>query len=48
LVGLGIVQPGKDGKAAQSMALPGIPKARAYVVDSARLFDDEAPALAAA
>lgn len=43
-----ILQPGKDGKAAQSIALPGMPKGRAYVVDGARLFADEDEALAAA
>ncbi|MHB0817281.1 DUF927 domain-containing protein [Stutzerimonas stutzeri] len=36
-----ILQPGKDGKAAQSIALPGMPKGRAYVVDGARLFSDD-------
>lgn len=34
-----ILQPG-GSKASQSMALPGIPKARAYVVDAAKLFAD--------
>lgn len=43
-----ILQPGKDGKAAQSIALPGMPKGRAYVVDGAKLFADEDEALAAA
>lgn len=43
-----ILQPSNDGKASQTLALPGIPKARAYVVDAAKLFADEADALAAA
>lgn len=48
LVERGILQPGKDGKAAQSIALPGMPKGRAYVVDGAKLFADEDEALAEA
>ena len=36
-----ILQPSNDGKAAQSMNLPGVPKARAYVVDAAKLFEDD-------
>lgn len=48
LVELGILQPSNDGKASQALVLPGIPKARAYVVDAAKLFADEADALAAA
>lgn len=43
-----ILQPGTDGKAAQSMALPGIPKARAYVVDATKLFADVGDDLAEA
>ncbi len=35
-----ILQPGNDGKASQALALPGVPKARAYVVDAAKLFAD--------
>nr|WP_294973712.1 DUF927 domain-containing protein [uncultured Pseudomonas sp.] len=42
-----ILRPGNDGKAAQAIALPGIPKARAYVVDAIKLFADETEALAA-
>ena len=42
------MQPGNDGKASQSMALPGVPKGRAYVVDAAKLFEDEQPELLAA
>lgn len=37
-----ILQPGNDGKASQALALPGVPKARAYVVDAAKLFADTA------
>lgn len=40
-----ILQPDKAGKAAQSLALPGIPKGRAYVVDAGRLFAEEGEAL---
>jgi uncharacterized protein (DUF927 family) len=43
-----ILQPGKDGKAAQALALPGIPKARAYVVDATKLFAEEGDAIATA
>lgn len=46
LVELGIVVPGNDGKAAQALALPGMAKARAYVVDASRLSADEAESLA--
>lgn len=42
-----ILQPG-GSKASQSMALPGIPKARAYVVDATKLFADVGDDLAAA
>ena len=48
LVELGIVQPGNDGKASQSLALPGVPKGRAYVVDATKLFADEPTGLMAA
>ena len=41
LIEQGILQPGKDGKASQSLSVPGMPKGRAYVVDAARLFADE-------
>ncbi len=41
LIEQGILQPGKDGKASQSLSLPGMPKGRAYVVDAARLFADQ-------
>ncbi|MCV4097208.1 DUF927 domain-containing protein [Pseudomonas aeruginosa] len=37
-----ILQAGKDCKAAQCITLPGMPKGRAYVVDAARLFADNA------
>jgi len=36
-----ILQPDSDGKASKALALSGIPKARAYVVDAANLFLDE-------
>ncbi len=40
-----ILQASKDGKAAQSLTLPGMPKGRAYVVDAVRLFAAEPDAL---
>lgn len=36
-----ILQPCKDGKAAQSIAMPGMSKGRAYVVDATKLFTDD-------
>lgn len=35
-----ILEPSKDGKAAQSIRLPGMPKARAYVINAAALMGD--------
>ncbi|MCO2639720.1 DUF927 domain-containing protein [Pseudomonas aeruginosa] len=42
LVGRGILIPGKDGKAAQVVALPGLGNTRAYVVSNKALFAEEA------
>lgn len=47
LAGRGIVVAGKDGKAAQSVALPGMGTTRAYVVDSAALVADSTESEAA-
>ncbi|MDU0742302.1 DUF927 domain-containing protein [Pseudomonas aeruginosa] len=43
-----ILQAGRDGKAAQCITLPGMPKGRAYVVDAAKLFGDEGDSLSLA
>lgn len=43
----GIVLPGKDGKTAQSVALPGMGTTRAYVVDASALMADKPEAEAA-
>jgi putative DNA primase/helicase len=48
LIARGILEPGADGKAAQSVSLPGMPKGRAYVVVADSLFRDEAEAEAVA
>jgi len=48
LIARGILDPGGDGKAAQSVALPGMPKGRAYVVSGNALFSDEVRLAAAA
>ncbi|MGV2404875.1 UNVERIFIED_CONTAM: hypothetical protein QOZ76_29145, partial [Pseudomonas aeruginosa] len=42
LVGRGILIPGKDGKAAQVVALPGLGNTRTYVVSNKVLFAEEA------
>lgn len=47
LITRGILAPAADGKAAQAVTLPGMPKGRAYVVAGAALLSDEAEALAA-
>ncbi|MEN2506887.1 DUF927 domain-containing protein [Stutzerimonas stutzeri] len=47
LIARGILAPAADGKAAQAVTLPGMPKGRAYVVAGAALLSDEAEALAA-
>ena len=48
LIARGILEPGADGKAAQSVTLPGMPKGRAYVVVADSLFRDAAEAVAVA
>jgi hypothetical protein len=48
LIARGILEPGSDGKAAQSVTLPGMPKGRAYVVSGRTLLEDNSEALAAA
>ncbi|MNH30511.1 hypothetical protein D3C72_2416070 [compost metagenome] len=40
LVARGILEPSGDGKAAQSVTLPGMPKGRVYVVNSNVLLSD--------
>lgn len=40
LVERGILEPGKDGKAAQSIRLPGMPKARAYLIHAGPLMGE--------
>jgi putative DNA primase/helicase len=40
LVARGILEPGRDGKAAQSLSLPGMPKTRAYVVSAQALLGE--------
>lgn len=47
LIARGILEPDANGKAAQAVALPGMPKTRAYVVSAAALLSDETDALAA-
>lgn len=47
LVERGILEPGSDAKAAQSLTLPGMPKSRAYVVNATALFSDAAAERAA-
>ena len=47
LAGRGIVVAGKDGKAAQSVALPGMGTTRTYVVDASALMADRQEAEAA-
>lgn len=41
LVERGILMPSKNGKAPQSIAFPGVPKCRAYVMDAIKLFADD-------
>lgn len=41
LLARNIITPGKDGKASQSVALPGMGTTRTYVVDNAALFSNE-------
>jgi len=41
LLSRAILEPGSDGKAAQSVRLPGMPKARAYVFNSSALMADD-------
>jgi uncharacterized protein (DUF927 family) len=48
LVARGILEPAGDGKAAQSLRLPGMPKGRAYVVNGSALLSDEPEHLAEA
>ena len=48
LIARGILAPAADGKAAQAVTLPGMPKGRAYVVAGAALLSDEAEAEAIA
>ena len=47
LVARGILLPGKDSKASQAVALPGMGTTRAYVVSNAALFSDPEAAEAA-
>lgn len=47
LIARGILEIGSDGKAAQSVSLPGMPKARAYVVNGSAIFGDSHIAMAA-
>ncbi|SEQ69453.1 Uncharcterized protein, DUF927 family [Azotobacter beijerinckii] len=47
LIARGILEPDDNGKAAQVVALPGMPRTRAYVVSAAALLSDETDALAA-
>lgn len=47
LVARGILLPGKDGKAAQVTALPGMGSTRTYVVSNAALFSEDAATEAA-
>ncbi|HBO2976770.1 TPA: DUF927 domain-containing protein [Pseudomonas aeruginosa] len=47
LIARGILLPGKDGKAAQVTALPGMGSTRTYVVSNAALFSDDAATEAA-
>ncbi len=42
LVSRGILERGSDGKAAQALTLPGMPKSRAYVVSASALLDEPA------
>lgn len=37
----GVLEPGSDGKAAQSLRLPGMPRARTYVVSASALMADD-------
>ncbi|MNO02919.1 hypothetical protein D3C81_2234700 [compost metagenome] len=37
----GVLVPGNDGKAAQSLRLPGMPRARTYVVSASALMADD-------
>lgn len=41
LIAHGILEAGADGKSSQSLALPGMPKGRAYVVNGSALFSEE-------
>lgn len=41
LLNRAILEPGSDGKAAQSVRLPGMPKARAYIFNSSALMADD-------
>jgi len=47
LIARGILEPDAGGKAAQVVALPGMPRTRAYVVSAAALLSDETDARAA-
>lgn len=42
LIARGILEPSSDGKASQSITLPGMPKCRAYVVSARALFEEQA------
>ncbi len=44
LIARGILKVGADGKASQSLNLPGMPKSRAYVVSARALLEDRADA----
>lgn len=46
LVARGVLEPSTAGKAAQSLRLPGMPKARAYVVCATALMNDDPSELA--
>lgn len=48
LVERGILLPGSDGKTAQAVTLPGMPKGRAYVVSASALLADESDSQAEA
>jgi uncharacterized protein (DUF927 family) len=48
LIARGILLAGGDGKAAQAVTLPGMPKGRAYVVNASALLDDQSEPLATA
>ncbi len=48
LIERGVLEPGTDGKSSQPMVLPGMPKARTYVVNADSLFNESSQLSAAA